>query len=229
MWIVVTIAAVAGGRTTLGLWMSVMAAVAAIQVTKVWMDRSERPVSYVAVGGAAALPLAAIGGLETLNILIVLAVVITMLARISNVTKAPSRDVALTMMIILPIGLATASPVLLRSLGVAAPLALFAFAAFHDMGAYLVGTGAGSDWEGPVAGIASIVCVTLFVAVLVPSFEGGSPFLLGLVAGILAPLGPLAASVILGDREARAPALRRIDSLLLLGPVWAWLAAVLMK
>ena len=228
-WIVVTIAAVAGGPTTLGLWMSVMAAVAAIQVTKVWMDRSERPVSYVAVAGAAALPLAAIGGLETLNILIVLAVVITMLARVSNVTKAPSRDVALTLMIILPIGLAAASPVLLRSLGLAAPLALFAFAAFHDMGAYLVGTGAGSDWEGPVAGIASIVCVTLFVAVLVPSFEGGSPFLLGLVAGILAPLGPLAASVILGDREARAPALRRIDSLLLLGPVWAWLAAVLMK
>ena len=228
-WIVVTIAAVAGGTTTLGLWMSVMAAVAAIQVTKVWMDRSERPVSYVAVGGAAALPLAAIGGLETLNILIVLAVVITLLARVSNVTKAPSRDVALTLMIILPIGLAAASPVLLRSLGLAAPLALFAFAAFHDMGAYLVGTGAGSDWEGPVAGIASIVCVTLFVAVLVPSFEGGSPFLLGLVAGILAPLGPLAASVILGDREARAPALRRIDSLLLLGPVWAWLAAVLMK
>jgi sulfur-carrier protein len=228
LWIVVTVAAVAAGRTPLGLWMSVIAAVAAIQVTKVWMDRSERPVSYVAVGGAAALPLAAIGGLETLNILVVLAVVLTMLARLSNLTKAPSRDVALTLMIILPIGLATASPVLLRGLGIAAPLALFAFAAFHDMGAYLVGTGAGSDWEGPVAGIASIVCVTLFVAVLVPSFEGGSPFLLGLVAGILAPLGPLAASVILGDREARAPAVRRIDSLLLLGPVWAWLAAVLL-
>jgi hypothetical protein len=46
---------------------------------------------------------------------------------------------------------------------------------------------------------------------------------------VLAPFGPLAASVILGDRDARAPALRRLDSLLLLGPVWAWLAAVLLK
>jgi CDP-diglyceride synthetase len=133
------------------------------------------------------------------------------------------------LLIILPIGIATASPVLLRSLGLAAPLALFAFAAFHDMGAYLVGTGAASPWEGPIAGVASIVCVTLFVAVLVPSFSGGSPFLLGLIAGVLAPLGPLAASVILGDRDARAPALRRLDSLLLLGPVWAWTAAVLLK
>jgi hypothetical protein len=108
-------------------------------------------------------------------------------------------------------------------------MALIAFAAFHDVGAYLVGTGAVNDWEGPVAGIAAIVCVTLFVAVLVPSFGGGGPFLLGLVAAALAPLGPLAASVILGDRTASAPALRRLDSLLLLGPVWAWTAAVLLK
>jgi MoaD family protein len=227
-WLLVTIAAVAGGRTTIGIWMSAMAAVAAIQVTKAWVARHERPVGYVAVAGAAALPLAAIGGLGTLNILVVLAVVITLVARISSPTKAPSRDVALTLMIILPIGLATAAPVLLRGVGLAAPLALFAFAAAHDMGNYLVGTGAASEWEGPIAGIAAIFCVTLFVAVLVPSFGGGGPFLLGLVAAILAPLGPLAASIVLGDRDAKAPALRRIDSLLLLAPVWAWLAAVLL-
>jgi MoaD family protein len=228
-WIVLTVAAVVGGRVPLGFWMSALAAVAAVQVTKVWIERGEKPVAYVAVAGAAALPLAAIGGLEPFNILIVVTFVATMLARVSNVTRAPSRDVALTLLIILPIGIATASPVLLRSLGLAAPLALFAFAAFHDMGAYLVGTGAASPWEGPIAGVASIVCVTLFVAVLVPSFSGGSPFLLGLIAGVLAPLGPLAASVILGDHDARAPALRRLDSLLLLGPVWAWTAAVLLK
>ena len=227
-WIVVTIAAAAGGRVTLGLWMSAVAAIAAVQVTKVWMERHERPVSYVAVAGAAALPLAAIGGLDTVNIIAVLVVVITLLARVTNVTKAPSRDVALTLMIIFPIGLATAAPVLLRNVSLAAPLALFAFAAAHDMGAYLVGTGAVNDWEGPVAGIASIFCVTLFVAVLVPSFGPGGPFVLGVVAGILAPLGPLAASIVLGDRDATAPALRRLDSLLLLGPVWAWVAAVLL-
>ena len=229
VWIAITILAVAGGKATLAVWMSAMAAVAAAQVTKAWMDRHERPVSYVAVAGAAALPLAAIGGLATVNILLVLVVVITMLTRVSSVTKAPSRDVALTLLIIVPIGLATASPVLLRHVGVAAPLALFAFAAAHDVGAYLVGTGAGNEWEGPVAGVASIICVTLFVAVLVPSFGGGGPFLLGVVAAILAPLGPLAASIVLGDRDAKAPALRRIDSLLLLAPVWAWLAAVLLR
>jgi len=229
LWMAITIGAVAAGTATLAVWMAAIAAVAAVKVTKAWMDRHERPVSYVAVAGAAALPLAAIGGLGTLNILLVLALVITMVARMSNVTKAPSRDVALTLLIMLPIGLATASPVLLRHTGVAAPLALFAFAAAHDVGAYLVGTGAANDWEGPVAGVASIVCVTLFVAVLVPSFGAGGPFLLGLVAAFLAPLGPLAASIVLGDRDANAPALRRLDSLLLLAPVFAWVAAVLLR
>ncbi len=228
-WLVVTIAAVAGGRATLGLWMAALGAVAAVQVTRVWLQRRERPVSYVAVAGAAALPLAAISGLQTVTLVVLLILVATMLARASNVTKAPSRDVALTLMIILPIGLAAASPVLLRGIGVAAPLALFAFAAAFDMGNYLVGTGAASEWDGPIAGVASIVCVTLFVAVLVPSFPGGAPFLLGFVAAVLAPLGPMAASVVLGDRQANAPALRRLDSLLLLAPVWAWLAAALVK
>ena len=51
-------------------------------------------------------------------------------------------------------------------------------------------TGAAAWWEGPVAGSAAIVCVTLFVAVLVPSFHGGSPFLLGLLALVLAPPAP---------------------------------------
>ena len=79
-----------------------------------------------------------------------------------------------------------------------------------------------------VSAFSSIVCVTLLVAELVPSFDGGSPFLLGFVAAVLAPLGPLAASIVLGDRDANAPALRRLDSLLLLAPVFAWLAAVLL-
>ena len=76
--------------------------------------------------------------------------------------------------------------------------------------------------------VALAAAVTLFVAVLVPSFTGAGSFALGVVAGTLAPLGPLAASALLGDRSAPAPALRRLDSLLLMGPVWAWVAAALL-
>ena len=140
------------------------------------------------------------------------------------------RSLGLTYLIALPIGLASASPVLLRGIGLAAPFVLLAMAALYDAGAYLVGTGAASAWEGPAAGVAALVPVTIVVAVvLVPPFRGASPLLLGLVAAGLAPLGPLAGSILLGDRDARAPALRRIDSLLLLGPVWAWVAVALIR
>ena len=44
------------------------------------------------------------------------------------------------------------------------------------------------------------------------------------LAAVLAPLGPAAASLLLGDRRAPANALRRIDSLILLGPIWAIVA-----
>lgn len=228
-WAFGSIVAVIAGPVLLGLWMSALAALAAVQVTRVWVARGERPVAYLAVAGAGALPLVAIGGLGAINIMLFALIVAVMVARVATPTRAPSRDVALTLLIALPIGLACASPVLLRGLGIAAPMALLGFAAFHDVGAYLVGTGAASEWEGPVAGMAAIVCVTLFVAVLVPAFSGGTPFLLGLVALGLTPLGPLAGSAILGDRSAPAPALRRLDSLLLLGPVWAWMAAALMR
>jgi len=227
-WTAVTVAAAVGGRITLALWLGGAAAIAAAQVVRVWVPKGERPVSLFAVAGAAALPLAAISGLGVLIQVTLVLLVATFVQRLRVTTKAPFRDVALTVLVALAVGLAAAAPVLLRGLGLAAPLALLAFAAAHDMGAYLVGTGATATWEGPVAGIAAVACVTLFVAVLVPSFTGAGSFALGVVAGTLAPLGPLAASALLGDRSAPAPALRRLDSLLLMGPVWAWVAAALL-
>jgi hypothetical protein len=39
----------------------------------------------------------------------------------------------------------------------------------------------------------------------------------------------VAGSALLGDRAAHAPALRRLDSLLLVGPLWAWWAATFLR
>ena len=46
---------------------------------------------------------------------------------------------------------------------------------------------------------------------------------------MLAPFGPPAATLLLGDRGARVRVLRRIDSLLLVGPAWAVTAAALLR
>jgi len=155
---------------------------------------------------------------------------VALVARVFSPTRAPSRDVALTLVIGLAIGLAAASPVLMRQRGIIPALLLLAFAAVYDAGAYLVGTGAASPWEGPAAGVAAFVPLTMFAAVVfIPPFSGTEPLLLGLVAALLTPIGPVAGSALLGDSAADAPGLRRLDSLLVLGPIWAWCALIFLR
>jgi hypothetical protein len=99
----------------------------------------------------------------------------------------------------------------------------------YDASAYLVGTGAASPWEGPAAGAAFILAITLAVAaVFVPPFRGVTPWVFGFLAAVLAPLGPYAGSALLPEPKSRAPGLRRLDSLLVLGPVWAVLALLVL-
>jgi hypothetical protein len=73
----------------------------------------------------------------------------------------------------------------------------------------------------------SIGALTLFLAA-VPPFDGNTPWILGGMAAVLAPLGPILARHLIGDRSARVPALRRLDSLILLGPAWAVATALLL-
>jgi hypothetical protein len=44
--------------------------------------------------------------------------------------------------------------------------------------------------------------------------------LLGGAAALLAPVGPVVARWVTGDKDAPVPALRRLDSLFLVGPAW---------
>jgi len=225
-WAVVVVAATVLGPGWLAAWLAVAAFVAASQTAMVWRARNERPLPAFAAATAAALPLAATSGVPAMNAVVVVAVVATLVARLGAPTKAPFRDVALTLVIGVAVGLAAAAPVMLREINVHAPLFLLAIAAAYDAGAYLVGTGASSAWEGPAAGIAATIPLTMFAAiVLVPPFGGAVPILLGGLGALLAPFGPVAGSALLGEATASAPALRRLDSLLVLGPLWAWCAA----
>jgi molybdopterin synthase sulfur carrier subunit len=229
-WATVTVGATVAGPRWLSGWLALAALVAATQTAGVWRRRGERPLALLAGALAAAVPVAAAFDLKAINGVVVAGVAVGLVTRLVVRTKAPSRDVALTLVIGVPIGLAAASPVLVRHAGIMPALLLLGFAAVYDAGAYLVGTGAASAWEGPAAGIAAFVPLTIFAAVVfVPPFSGAEPLLLGLLAALLTPLGPVAASALLGDRTADAPGLRRLDSLLLLGPVWAWCALIFLR
>lgn len=229
-WAMVTLGVTVAGPAWLAGWLAVAAFIAGAQACKVWRKKGERPVVLVAAGVAAGLPVAASFEVRHLMGVVAAGVLVAFVCRLRTPTRVPSRDIALTLTIGVAVGLAASAPVLVRHTGIAATLFLLALVCLYDAGAYLVGTGASSAWEGPVAGVAAIIPLTIFAeVVLVPPFAGGQPLFLGLLAAVLAPCGPVAASALLGDRNGHAPALRRLDSLLLAGPLWAWCAIVFLQ
>lgn len=227
VWFVLTVMALTAGRVGLVVLLAPCAGLAALQAVRSRRTHP-RPSAPVAGAGAALLVVAAAAGPLAVGLVLVL-LVGTVAA---GVVVGGSRKVepVLTLVAAAVIGMAAASPVLLLHDGIVPVFVLMTFAAVHDASAYVVGTGARGAWEGPAAGAASIAAVTLAVAaVLVPPFRGATPWLLGGLAVVLAPMGPYVASALMGDRGANVPALRRIDSLLVLAPVWCAVAAVVLE
>jgi hypothetical protein len=236
LWAALLLAAIFGGPFWMALLLAPMAALAALQASRSWRrdDGPRRPIDGVAGAGAAAMVLAAAFGAIGLG----LAVLVVVLAAVvldrvvanrhrSGLVSA-RRSFARTLVLAAVPGVAGAAPVALRSISgqdAVPALALCTYALVYDASSYLVGAGADRPWEGMAAGVASIGAVTIAVAaILVPPFKGITPWALGVAAAVLAPLGPVVATVVLGDRAALVPALRRLDTLILLGPVWTLLA-----
>jgi hypothetical protein len=65
------------------------------------------------------------------------------------------------------------------------------------------------------------------VAAVVAPFDDGRAWVFGVAAIVTAPLGPAVATLLAANRTRRLPALRRLDSLLVMGPLFAAGAAVL--
>ena len=241
-WFTVAVVAALADHRLLALVMAVTAAVAADELLRVHrhpsraddpasrVDRAQRflgqPDRVAAAVAAAWIPLAASGGADALTAAVAGATVVLLVGALFGGGLV---DVGLPMVAALPLGLAAASPVLLAHLGSGAAVALLVLVAAYDAGDFIVGTGASSAWEGPAAGITA-VAVLGFAAVVIaqpPLEEDGSATLAVLVA-VLAPLGPPLASVLIGDGMRRASATRRLDSLLLVGPLAAYAMAGLL-
>ena len=244
-WAVVTVAATAAGALWLALWLGAAAGLAGAQIVRARDGRSParsagggrppppplNPVMVIAGVGAACVTLAGAAGPLAVAVAAGVVPVGSVLVTRSAGTRTFTEPLLVSGAAVM-VGLGGAAPVLLRAgTGLVPVLVLFAYAMAYDAGTYVVGSGAASAWEGPAAGIAATGTVTLTVAaVLAPPFDGISPWLLGVLAAVLAPLGPIIASAFPGtggDRKVRMPALLRLDSLLVLGPLWG-LAAVLL-
>jgi hypothetical protein len=235
-WAVLTFAAVAAGPVPLAVWFAAVALVAAGNVCRTWRHEDERPgpAAPVAVFGAAAFPIGAafgpVGVAAVLAAVLVATVAWEPVAGALHLQAKRPLSLPLTVAVPLAIGLAAAAPVLVREIGVVEAVVLVTLFGVYDASNYLVGTGAASAWEGPAAGAAFILAVTLAVAaIFVPPFRGTSPWLFGFLTAALAPLGSYAASALLPEARAKAPALRRIDSLIVAGPIWALFALLVLS
>jgi hypothetical protein len=199
------------------------------QVCQSWKGSDRKPYLPVAVAGATVCVLAGSAGPVALA---AAAVVTTIAALTARQFRFGGRawDARLTIAIAVLIGAGAAVPALLRGeLGVVPALVFLALIHAVDASAFIVGSGASSRWEGPIAGAASAAAIGLAVAaLLVPPFRGLSPWILAGVAGLLAPCGVLIASTLVGRAEAPVPALRRLDALLVAGPVWLLAARLLL-
>ena len=186
-----------------------------------------QPPAAVAAVLAALLTVAGLaGGLE---IAVVAATIAVTLVAAATFGPLGQPGVLRRLVIVLAPGVAAGSVVLARVQGLDIGLVLAGMVTVFDSSAYLIGTGAPNRWEGSVAGIASIAALTLFVAgVLSPPFSGASPFLLGGAAALLAPFGLAVGEWVTGDKTSPVPALRRLDSLFLVGPAWVVGAALLL-
>jgi hypothetical protein len=225
-WFFLEMVALVFGVYALALLFAVTAGLAALQTARTFRLVGGRPHRELAGAGAAALVIAAAIDTGVLGVaLIGLGVGAVLVARGMAATDrriVPLAAAGLTVRASLFVGLAAASVVETARFSIGGVAALLLIVAAYEVGDYIVGSGANNAFEGPVAGAAAIVVVTFAVTALgVDPFTFPNSFALAALAAVLCPVGQLMASLILPSVRAPASALRRLDSLLLLAPIWA--------
>ncbi|MGQ0617791.1 MAG: hypothetical protein ACT4PW_12505 [Acidimicrobiia bacterium] len=205
------------------------AGIAAAQTAGCWRPLGLRPSRQAAGLGAAALVVAAALSTAVLGA-VVLALVAASVAptvRMAPIRRRrrrimPIEHAACTVRCGLFVGLGAASIVLADRSAAGAAIGLLLLVSAYEVGDYLVGSGSSNPYEGPAAGaIAQLVVAFAITAIGVEPFTFPGGLLMGAMAAVLTPLGQLLASAVLPTAGAPASALRRLDSLLLLGPAWA--------
>lgn len=226
VWFVGSLAALTLGTATTALWFGVAFAAAGSHALRTWRARGaavDPRTALVAVAltvTAAAVHPRAMG----VAVLLLAAGAVALTARElgggAGIGEAVSRA-SLVLQAALPAAVAGGCFVLLADLEIWAAISLLLLVSAYETGDFLIGSGAVSAFEGPLAGSVAVLVVTLVVAALgFPPFDVGEAFAFGLLVAPGAFAGQIIASVLLPHARAFAPALRRVDSLLLTAPLW---------
>ena len=224
-WAVLIAVSAVGQETGIASLYAVVAAVAGWQAARAWKAWGANPEEYTAAAIAGGMGIASAFGFGWVGVVALGAIPLALLAGFSS-DGARGRyldSVGLTLQCGLFLGAAAAAPALVYRISLAGFIALILLVCVYEMGDFLVGSGSSNHVEGPLAGIAGIAVFTFAMAVVhLAPFKGYEIVAFGAAAAVLCPLGQLVGSAILPRADANAPALRRLDSLLLLGPVWTF-------
>ncbi len=223
LWFLVVASALALEISAVAAVYAITAALAGLQTAKAWHPCGQHPNELVAALIGAAIPLAALGGPTAVGVAVLGSAAVALVAGGATVEarRNPLAAVGYTLQSGLFVGLAAAAPVLAYRVEVGAAGALIVLVSVYEMGDYLVGSGSKNAVEGPLAGFTAIAVFAFALWVVTfPPFQDNSLLAFGVLAAGLCPVGQLFGSALLPRSDAKAPALRRLDSLLVLGPAW---------
>lgn len=211
---------------------AVVAGAAALQVVDAWHAVRSGSDRWVGALGACTLPMLATLGVGPLGAGLLVVVVAALGAaalrqdRQMSVLAAAGHTVLAAGLC----GMAAASMVLLADYEIGAVIILCVIVMLYDASDYVVGSGANNGFEGPIAGGFFIAAVTAVFAVLnAPPFRGADIWTFAVLAAIACPAGQILGSAMLPTSAVRAPALRRLDSWLLVAPAWAGLVGLYLQ
>lgn len=215
----------------LAMLYAVVAGAAALQVVDSWHEARAGVARWVAALGASTLPVLATQGVRPLGVgLILLVGAALIVARSGDQEMGLVAAAGHTVLSAGLCGGAAAALVLLADYEIGAVIILIVYLMVYDASDYVVGSGASNGIEGPLAGALAIAAVTLLLAVTkVPPFRGADIWNFAVLAAVACPAGQVVASAMLPRADAAAPALRRLDSLLLVAPAWAGLIGLYLQ
>ena len=229
-WVALQVLALLGGRWSLAVLFGLVGSVAGLHAARAWRrsrvkaDRAVAGLLPLLVPLGAAVDTGSAGGLVVAGVVASVGAALLVRRRHDLLTVAGT-----TVRCWLGPAVAATSVVLVYDVAPEAAASLLLLLAGYDVAAYLWGAGSGTGpLVGRVVGILTVGVLTFalstveLVLSLPPFQQGEAVWVFGGLAACLAPLGQLAASAVLPAAAAPAPALRRLDSLLLAGPAWAF-------
>jgi hypothetical protein len=213
----------------LAVLFGVVAGAAAAQVIDA-SRRNEASLDRAVAGFAAsALPVAATLGAQALGIGFLALAVIAVVGAASNPERG-RKPLPRAGQIVMAAGIcggAAASLVLLAEYEIGAIIVLLVFVMVYDASDFVVGSGAGNAVEGPLAGMFFIAATASIAALLgTPPWGGVDIWSFAVLAMVACPAGQILASAMLPQANAHAPALRRLDTYLIVAPAWAGLVGL---